>query len=503
MLPDIAKLFQELEWRQRFRLQHALNNPENSPFRIDRSRMVVSRNRYGNVQPWAESRIRLKVPIDGSDYVNASPINLRSKSASATPTAQSTTSLSQQTTSACIDLSEFKYIATQGPKYGQFSHFWNMIMQETVGDVGVIVMLTQCWEGNKEKCGQYFPVGMDMPVLDLLPSEGHDQPSSPTGDPFLDSDLLSGDADSDPAEHPDSHRNTPEFYNELDKQGSVTLLDVFHDAKSRSEVRKLKLEIGDEAKIIWHYLFNGWPDYGKPQGEDRRALLELIKQSAEKAGDPRRNPRCVHCSAGVGRTGTFIALDFLLRELAHGKLEVMSSRPSSSGQHTQSSQEGSDVESTTSGLVVVKESTPEAKEDLVFETVNTLREQRMMMVMNDVQFSFLYEVLREAYIEMYSPVGGKVVGNDPVTVGITAEDPDGNRGSAARDTGEPSPKMARTGDMPFAGSTEAAQEEKRKAERKTANIEAVTANNRVIRVGEAPDPYAAVDPEVMQREKEA
>jgi protein-tyrosine phosphatase len=463
--------------------------------------MVVSRNRYGNVQPWAESRIKLKVPIDGSDYVNASPINLKSRSASATPNGQSTTSLNQQTTSTSIDLPESSYIASQGPKDGQFSHFWNMIMQETLGDVGVIVMLTQCWEGNKEKCGQYFPASMDMPTLDLELSEGHDQPSSPTGDPFLDSDPLTPDADSDPTEDPVSRRNTPEVYDELDKRGSITLLEIFHDTKSRSEVRKMTLQIGDETKTIWHYLFNGWPDYGKPEGEDRRALLELIKQSAEKAGDPRRNSRCVHCSAGVGRTGTFIALDYLLRELAHGKLEVIPSRPSSSGQHTQGSQEGSDAESTNGSFVMGKESTPEAKEDLVFETVNTLREQRMMMVMNDVQFSFLYEVLRDAYIETYSPVRGKVVGSDVGIAGESAKQLESSGVlSADADTGEPSPKMARMDHMLFVGPTETApQEEKKEVERKAANAEAVTANSISVQ-GDADkgDPYAAADPDVVR-----
>ncbi len=376
-------------------------------------------------------------------------------------------------------------------------------MQETVGEIGVVVMLTQCWEGNKEKCGQYFPASMDMPTLNLEPSEGNDQPSNLAGDPFLDSSLLSADADSDPAEEPGSDRNTPERHGDADKQGSVTLLDFYHDTKSRSEVRKLRLQIGEEIKTIWHYLFNGWPDYAKPEGEDRRALLELIQQSAVQAGDPGLNPRFIHCSAGVGRTGTFIALDFLLRELAHGKLEVTasSSRPSSSGQHTQSSQEGSDAGSLNGSLVMGKESTPEAKEDVIFETVNTLREQRMMMVMNDVQFSFLYEVLREAYVEMYSPRRIKAVGSG---LGEVTNGDDGKGGTTDADMGEPSPKMARTGNMLFVGSTEDAQEET-EIERKAANAEAVTANSMVARIAEdgEGDPYAAVDPEAVRQEDES
>lgn len=480
---DVAKLFQELEWRQRFRLQHAMNHPQSSPFRVERSPMVFSRNRYGNVQPWDQSRIRLKHPIDGSDYVNASPISLTSRSAPLNPNALPTAPADEQSTPTEIDLSRSKYIATQGPKEGQFSHFWNMVMQETVGEVGVIVMLTQCWEGSKEKCGQYFPTSTDVPTLDLELGERDDHPSSVNEDP-------------------DSDRRSQEPHDEVNRQGSVTLVELYHDAQSRSEVRKLRLQIGVETKTIWHYLFNGWPDYTKPEGEDRRALVELIKQSAAKAGDPSLNPRFVHCSAGVGRTGTFIALDHLLRELAHGKLDLIpsTSRPSSSGQRTQSSEEGSDTESMTGSVVLGKESTPEAKEDPIFETVNTLREQRMMMVMNDVQFSFLYEVLREAYVEMYSPLSVRVVGSGAGELKDVHDEVD--EGAVNADMGEPSPKMARTGNMLYVGPSEAAHEEKKELERKASNANGVAANSMVAE-GAQSDPYAAVDPEVVRMEKGA
>lgn len=121
--------------------------------------MVVSRNRYGNVQPWDQSRVKLATPIAGSDYVNASPIVLKSR-----------TSLTRGGTIDKGDTTaynETKYIATQGPKEGQFVQFWHMVMQETAGDVGVIVMLTQCYEANKEKCAQYFPVDAENPSIYL------------------------------------------------------------------------------------------------------------------------------------------------------------------------------------------------------------------------------------------------------------------------------------------------------------------------------------------------
>jgi protein-tyrosine phosphatase len=130
------------------------------------------RNRYGNIQPWDNSRIRLNTAIGGSDYINASPIKLRSIRRTSRSRSNSTSSLD-----------EYRYIATQGPKVDQFSHFWHMVMQEIVGPVGVIVMLTQTWESNKEKCGQYFPVDADQPIL--LPAEkiSADSPNQDGGKP--------------------------------------------------------------------------------------------------------------------------------------------------------------------------------------------------------------------------------------------------------------------------------------------------------------------------------
>lgn len=121
--------------------------------------MVVSRNRYGNVQPWDQSRIKLATPIAGSDYVNASPIVLKSRVSSIG------SGIADNSDTAVYN--ETKYIATQGPKEGQFVQFWRMVMQETTGDVGVIVMLTQCYEANKEKCAQYFPIDTENPSIYL------------------------------------------------------------------------------------------------------------------------------------------------------------------------------------------------------------------------------------------------------------------------------------------------------------------------------------------------
>jgi protein-tyrosine phosphatase len=38
----------------------------------------VGRNRYANVDPYQTNRVRLKVPEGYNDYINASPVELKS-----------------------------------------------------------------------------------------------------------------------------------------------------------------------------------------------------------------------------------------------------------------------------------------------------------------------------------------------------------------------------------------------------------------------------------------
>lgn len=72
------------------------------------------------------------------------------------------------------------------------------------------------------------------------------------------------------------------------------------------------------------------------------------------------NPLIVHCSAGCGRTGTFISLDYLLLLLEAGELN--------------------DVP---------------LGQDPVFDTVDRLRRQRVMMVQKESQFHFIYNMLQQ------------------------------------------------------------------------------------------------------------
>lgn len=77
---------------------------------------------------------------------------------------------------------------------------------------------------------------------------------------------------------------------------------------------------GFEERIVWHFLYKEWPDFSVPDFEDFGSFFTLMRLSREKNANF-NNPRIVHCSAGVGRSWTFIALEHLMRELDAGVLE--------------------------------------------------------------------------------------------------------------------------------------------------------------------------------------
>ncbi|KAM5535877.1 hypothetical protein V8D89_010495 [Ganoderma adspersum] len=162
-----------------------------------------------------------------------------------------------------------------------------------------------------------------------------------------------------------------------------------------------------EPVVFQHMLFAAWPDHGVPAGEDRAALLHFAKlvdganrdrfcadtsiappvnDNESPAGrdldpDP---PIVVGCSAGVGRTGTFIALCSLLRH--HGFLP-----PSNT---------------TVEGAQMAIPSLPdsplgplpeELQGDMIAREIDALREQRPYMVERDDQALMLYEALVAAF----------------------------------------------------------------------------------------------------------
>ena len=276
-------------------------------------------DRYQNIKPWNHNRVKLQVEQGKLDYVNASTVELPSTS---DPT---------QT--------PHRYIAMQGPTEPSFSHVWRMIAEQIQGPA-VIVQLTNMYELISVKCSQYFPDGEN---------------------------------------EVEYHLNTEDAWQDSWRARLVFDSSTEHDEGAITK-RKFLLHIDgeDEPRVIWHIHYHHWPDFGLPKPENLPAFFALSHMSQECAGkDNPSAPRIVHCSAGVGRTGTFIALEHLMRELELGAM------------HPDKKMDG----------------------DPVYDTVELLRKQRRGMVQGETQLRFIYQTIRRLWLEKYGHL-----------VGLTAED---------------------------------------------------------------------------------
>jgi protein tyrosine phosphatase len=64
-----------------------------------------------------------------------------------------------------------------------------------------------------------------------------------------------------------------------------------------------------EATSVIHYHYTGWPDFGVP--ENSNVLIQLVLDLKQL----QHHMTVVHCSAGVGRTGTFFAMSRIMDEI--------------------------------------------------------------------------------------------------------------------------------------------------------------------------------------------
>lgn len=206
-----------------------------------------------------------------------------------------------------IDNLLLSYIAAQGPigadesrggqRLNTVADFWQMIWQE---NINTIVTLTGCVENGRQKCAMYWPeyaggdnlqVSTDLSISLYCLTE-----------------------------------NETYFHREL------------YVYKTGEPFRKI---------IQWQ--FKNWKDSSGAQ--DAYSLLLFLE---EIRSSNRQSPILVHCSAGVGRTGVYIALDILLEKLYRENVID------------------------------------------VFETVSRLRESRTNMVQTGEQYLTIYEVIAAA-----------------------------------------------------------------------------------------------------------
>lgn len=67
----------------------------------------------------------------------------------------------------------------------------------------------------------------------------------------------------------------------------------------------------NETRIVAQFFFQGWPDFGVPESTCSIRKLVYMLEEYQKLTDPLR-PTLIHCSAGIGRTGTFLAIHIAL-----------------------------------------------------------------------------------------------------------------------------------------------------------------------------------------------
>ena len=75
--------------------------------------------------------------------------------------------------------------------------------------------------------------------------------------------------------------------------------------------------VDEDPLLVTQYHFTSWPDHGVPQFTT--SLLSFIRRVQKAHNKEDGIPLLVHCSAGVGRTGTFILLDSMLERIKEEK----------------------------------------------------------------------------------------------------------------------------------------------------------------------------------------
>lgn len=153
-----------------------------------------------------------------------------------------------------------QYILTQGPLPETLGHFWLMVWEQKSN---VIVMLNRVVEDFLDKCEQYWPKRLN---------------------------------------------ETNHF---KDVKLNVTLKKVTNTKHYTIREMILEDEESQKSRTISQFHYTVWPDHGEPQSPT--SILRLLAAIRKSGGlDKMDEPTIVHCSAGIGRSGTFCLIDSIL-----------------------------------------------------------------------------------------------------------------------------------------------------------------------------------------------
>ena len=71
----------------------------------------------------------------------------------------------------------------------------------------------------------------------------------------------------------------------------------------------------NESRDVLHFHYTTWPDFGVPSCPDTfLEFLGAVRESGSLDSSDTVGPAIVHCSAGIGRSGSFILVDSCLLE---------------------------------------------------------------------------------------------------------------------------------------------------------------------------------------------
>ncbi|XP_056893125.1 protein tyrosine phosphatase receptor type Fa isoform X3 [Takifugu flavidus] len=151
------------------------------------------------------------------------------------------------------------YIASQGPLAETTEDFWRMLWEH---NSTIVVMLTKLREMGREKCHQYWPAERSARYQYFVVD-------------------------------PMAEYNMPQY-----------ILREFKVTDARD----------GQSRTIRQFQFTDWPEQGVPKtGEGFIDFIGQVHKTKEQFGQD--GPISVHCSAGVGRTGIFIALSIVLERM--------------------------------------------------------------------------------------------------------------------------------------------------------------------------------------------